>query len=56
MKIGGGGGGGVVSALRFDDDTDHSAGRSRGRGGGSLNCLRLLGMSLYVPVFHVFSV
>ena len=25
-------------------------------GGGLLNCLRLLGMSLCVPVFHVFCV
>ena len=25
-------------------------------GGGALNCLRLLGMSLCVPVFHVFCV
>ena len=35
MKMGEGGGEeGLVSALRFDDDTDHSAGRSRGGGGG----------------------
>ena len=54
MKMAGGGGGGVVSALRFDDDTDHSAGRSRAGGGHSI----VLGCWVchYVCLFFTFSV